>query len=170
MVNVRVEMYPVAKDMQEVQVGQLVLLIGLKNINWQGASPVDPDGNWGGPYTRGNNTPLRDLMRSGGICVANGVDAGNVTGYDQWRVVLSSARLGCDPCSDAQLAQRLRVQLYLTAPALFPGNVHRGDLIVFSGIWDDQAFGAPNGTPDAGGWSAPAWWPPPSPTGSNRAR
>ncbi|MFH1330207.1 MAG: hypothetical protein ABIJ48_06125 [Actinomycetota bacterium] len=150
MVNVRVETYPMSMSQTDTQHGYFVLLIGMKNISWHGASQVDVDGNWGGPYNKGNNTALVNLLRAGGNCASNGLDAADVTNYT-WRVVVSDTEFGVDGPTPAQLGLRNRVQLYFDAPAYAEAG-DKGDLIIFSGVWDDDLGGSfgTHGVPDAG--------------------
>jgi len=152
-VSVRLESYPVSMDVADTQSGYFVLLIGYDNIDWQGASPIDADGNWGGPYGKGNSIPLRNLLLTDGMCNANGVDAQDMEGsFSDWRVVVSDTEFGPSSTAGAtlgQLALRNRVQIRFTAPAGV-GDGDRGDVVVFSAVWDDGLFGGTAGLPEAG--------------------
>jgi hypothetical protein len=132
-------------------VGYYFLLIGYDNIDWQGSSQIDADGNWGGPYNKGNNLALTNLMLTDGTCAGpGGIDAEDMAGsFDDWRVVVSLTEFGADGPSAAQLGLRNRTQLYFNAPAGV-GDDQRGDVVVFSGVWDDGLLGGTAGIPEAG--------------------
>jgi len=140
MVTVRVETFPVSMSTTDTQQGYFFLLIGYDNIDWQGSSQVDADGNWGGPYNKGNNNALRNLLLTDGMCNANGVDAQDMeSSFSDWRVVVSSTEFGPEGATAGQLGLRNRVQLYFNGPAGV-GDGGRGDVVVFSGVWDDDLF------------------------------
>ena len=56
----------VSMSTTDTQVGYYFLLIGYDNIDWQGSSQIDADGNWGGPYNKGNNIALTNLLLTDG--------------------------------------------------------------------------------------------------------
>ena len=98
--------------------GYFFLLIGYDNIDWQGSSQVDVDGNWGGPYNKGNNSALWNLLLTDGVCNAAGIDAQDMAAsFDNWRVVVSDTQFGPEGPTAAQLGDRNRVQLYFNAPS-----------------------------------------------------
>jgi hypothetical protein len=149
MVTVRTEAFPVSTNAGDTQVGYYFLLIGYDNIDWQGSSQVDVDGNWGGPYNKGNNLALTNLMLTDGMCNANGVDAQDMeSSFGNWRVVVSLTEFGPEGATAAQLSDRNRTQLYFNGPAGV-GDNDRGDVVIFSGVWDDGAFAAADGNPTA---------------------
>jgi hypothetical protein len=148
-VTVRVETYPVSMSTTDTSSGYFFLLIGYDNIAWHGSSQVDVEGNWGGPYNKGNNTALKNLLLTDGMCNANGVDAQDMAAsFAAWRVVVSDTQFGPEGPTAAQLDDVNRVQLYFDAPsAVSDGD--RGDVVVFSGIWDDEWIASLPGVPEA---------------------
>jgi len=150
LVTVRTEAYPLSMNTTDTNVGYYFLLIGYDNIDWQGSSQIDADGNWGGPYNKGNNAALVTFLLTAGNCDANGVDAEDMeSSFDAWRVVVSNTEFGPEGASAAQLGQRNRTQLYFNAP-VGVGDGDRGDIVIFSGVWDDGLFDPEDGAPDAG--------------------
>jgi hypothetical protein len=152
MVTVRIEAFPVSTNTADTQVGYYFLLIGYDNIDWQGSSQIDADANWGGPYNKGNNIALVNFLLTDGTCTANGVDAQDMeSSFDNWRVVVSDTEFGADGPSAAQLGWRNRTQLYFNGPGGV-GDGDRGDVVVFSGMWDDGLFESQvqDGDPEAG--------------------
>lgn len=142
-ITVRTEAYPQGMGSVLNQPGFYFVLIGHDNVDWLGSSQIDADGYWGGPYEKGNNTGLRDLLLSGGECATHGIDAADMEStFDSWRVVVSLEAFGTDSPSTAQLALRNRTQLYFLAPAGV-GAGEYGDIVLFSGIWVDDADGVP---------------------------
>lgn len=140
MITVRTEAYPLGMNTTDTNVGYYFLLIGYDDIDWQGSSQIDADGNWGGPYNKGNNNALVNLMLTDGVCNANGVDAEDMaSSFDAWRVVVSNTEFGPEGASAAQLGERNRTQLYFNAP-VGVGDGDRGDIVIFSGVWDDDLF------------------------------
>jgi hypothetical protein len=149
MITVRTETFPVGMSQTDTQVGYFFLLIGYDNIDWQGSSQIDADGNWGGPYNKGNNNALRNVLLTDGICNSSGVDAQDMeSSFDNWRVVVSDTEFGPEGATAAELGQRNRTQLYFNAPAGV-GDGDRGDIVVFSGIWDDEWIASQPGVPEA---------------------
>jgi hypothetical protein len=149
MVTVRVETFPISMNTTDTQSGYFFLLIGYDNIDWQGASQVDVDANWGGPYNKGNNIALKDLLLTDGMCNANGIDAQDMAAsFADWRVVVGDTEFGPEGATAAELGLRNRVQLYFNGPAGV-GDGDRGDVVVFSGIWDDEWIASLPGVPEA---------------------
>ncbi len=149
MVTVRVETFPVSMNTTDTQVGYFFLLIGYDNIDWQGSSQVDADGYWGGPYNKGNNTALKNLLLTDGQCSQNGIDAQDMAAsFANWRVVVSDTQFGPEGATAGQLGLRNRVQLYFNGP-VGVGDGDRGDVVVFSGIWADEWIPGTPGVPEA---------------------
>ena len=147
MVTVRVETFPVSMSTTDTQSGYFFLLIGYDTIDWQGSSQVDADGNWGGPYNKGNNNALKNLLLTDGMCNASGIDAQDMAAsFADWRVVVSLTEFGPEGATAGQLGLRNRVQLYFNGPGGV-GDGDRGDVVVFSGVWDDGLFAAADGIP-----------------------
>jgi hypothetical protein len=69
--------------------------------------------------------------------------------FDDWRVVVSLEEFGPEGATAAELGLRNRTQLYFNAPAGV-GDDDRGDVVIFSGVWDDGLFDPEDGAPDAG--------------------
>lgn len=126
---------------------RVVLLVGTDGISYERASRSNLTGNWGGPTGRAPNNALRGLMRSGGVCTANGIDAQELTNFN-WRAILSAADLGADAPTAAQPNEVLRVNLYFRSPAHAPDGL-RGSMAIFAGVWDDRIITA-HGVPEAG--------------------
>jgi hypothetical protein len=149
-VTMRVEAYPVDMSGTDTNPGYFFLLIGYDNIDWQGSSQIDADGNWGGPYNKGNNQALVNLLLTAGNCDANGIDPADMEGsYDDWRVVVSLDEFGPEGATAAELGLRNRTQLYFNGP-VDAQDGDRGDIVVFSGIWLDEWIPATPGVPDPG--------------------
>ncbi|MBN2112552.1 MAG: hypothetical protein JW785_00330 [Acidimicrobiia bacterium] len=150
MVTVRTEAFPVSMSTVDTNEGYYFLLIGYDNIDWQGSSQIDADGNWGGPYNKGNNAALVAFLLTAGNCQSIGIDAADMeASFEDWRVVVSLEEFGPEGATEAQLGLRNRTQLYFNAPATAQED-QRGDIVIFSGIWDDGLFGGIDGTPEAG--------------------
>jgi hypothetical protein len=152
MVTVRTEAYPVGMSSTDTQPGFYFLLIGYDGIDWQGSSQVDADGNWGGPYNKGNNNALRNFLLVDGNCSSNGIDAQDMaSSFSNWRVVMSLSEFGPEADTAAQLGLRNRTQLYFNAPGGV-GDGDRGDVVIFSGVWDDGLLESQvaDGVPEAG--------------------
>lgn len=150
MITVRTEAFPVSMSTADTNEGYYFLLIGYDNIDWQGSSQIDADANWGGPYNKGNNAALVTFLLTAGNCNTRGLDAADMeTFYEDWRVVVSLDEFGPEGATAAQLGLRNRTQLYFNAPANAQDNM-RGDVVIFSGIWDDGLFGGVDGTPEPG--------------------
>jgi hypothetical protein len=126
--QVKLSLFPLSTNAFDTQVGRVVLLVGIDDIEFAYASNFDLTGNWGGPVGQTTGGALRTLMRSGGVCSARGVDASAVTGFT-WRAILSTADIGADPPTAAQLDDVLRVNLGFRAPA----GVGDGGLITADG-------------------------------------
>jgi len=146
--QVKLSLYPVSTSGFDTQRGYVVLLVGTGNIDYAYASNFDLTGNWGGPVGKWTNDALRDLMLVGGVCQVGGIDAAYITGLT-WRAVLSTARLGVDGPGVGRLNDVLRVNLGLRAPA-DAAEDERGNVLVFSGVWDDGPLGTQVGVPEAG--------------------
>jgi hypothetical protein len=145
--RVDLKLFPLSMASAENQAGRVVLLIGTDDIAYTRASRFDLGGNWGGPVGRASNNALRDLMRSGGVCSANGVDAQEITGFT-WRAIISSADLGAESPTAAQLDDALRVNVSFKSPADV-SSLNRGNIVIFSGVWDDGLV-TNDGIPQAG--------------------
>lgn len=145
--TVNLSLYPLSTASAENTVGRVVLLIGTDDISYDRTSRFDLTGNWGGPVGRASNNALRNLMRGGGVCSTNGVDAQEITGFT-WRAIISGADLGADAATAAQLDDVLRVNTYFKSPAVL-GALNRGNIVIFSGVWDDGLITA-DGIPEAG--------------------
>jgi len=145
--TVNLNLYPLSTSSAETQPGRVVLLVGTHDIAYDRTSRFDLSGNWGGPTGRASSVALRDLIRGGGVCQANGVDAQEITGFT-WRATISAADLGVDGPTAQQLDDVLRVKLYFKSPANAAADM-RGNVIIFAGIWDDGLTTA-DGIPQAG--------------------
>ncbi|MBM3694374.1 MAG: hypothetical protein FJW79_00300 [Actinobacteria bacterium] len=146
--QVKLSLFPLSRSTLDTQVGRVVLLVGTSNIAYQYASNFDLTGNWGGPVGKALAPVLRNLMRSGGVCSSNGLDAADITGYT-WQAIVSTVDLGADPPTAAQLDDVLRVNLGFKAPG-DAATGQRGNIIIFSGVWDDGPLGSQAGVPEAG--------------------
>jgi hypothetical protein len=149
-ITVRTEAYPLSMSTADTQEGYYFLLIGYTNIDWLGSSQIDVDGNWGGPYNKGSNAALETFLLTAGNCTATGIDAADMEGaFDDWRVLVSLEEFGPEGATAGELGLRNRTQLYFNAPAGV-GDDQRGDVVIFSGVWDDGLFGGVAGVPEAG--------------------
>lgn len=144
--TVNLNLYPLSMSSAETQPGRVVLLVGTHDIAYDRTSRFDLSGNWGGPTGRASSVALRDLIRGGGVCQANGVDAQEIDGFTR-RATIGAADLGVDGPTAQQLDDVLRVKLYFKSPANAADM--RGNVIIFTGIWDDGLTTA-DGIPQAG--------------------
>ena len=131
--------------------GYFFLLIGYDNIDWQGSSQVDVDGNWGGPYNKGNNNALKNLLLTDGdLQRQRRRRPGH--GSQLQRLARRGQRHRVRPRRGHRRPagpDRNRTQLYFNGPAgVADGD--RGDVVIFSGVWDDGLVRlAADGIPDA---------------------
>jgi hypothetical protein len=116
---------------------QVVILIGLDQLNYHSRSSFDLAGNWGGPMASSQNNTMRDLLRTVGNCQSNGIDAGNVTGFDEWYAFVSNDVVDTTGLTWADLANVFRLRIRVEREAGTTDDSF-GSVMVFAGFWADD--------------------------------
>jgi hypothetical protein len=136
--TVKVELYPMS--LLESTLGYTFLLIGYESADMTltGMSNFDLNANFGGPHGRTADATLRNFLRTGDNCAAQGISASEVTGLS-WVAYRTTVKVNSGA---GTLGQKNLIKIDFTrTPA--SANNGRGDYVVFSGVWTD---GDNNGT------------------------
>jgi len=142
---VQVDLYPMALTGTVMTSDQIVLLIGLDNLNFHSMNPWDPGGNWGGPLASVRNDAVANFLLEEGNCNANGVDASDMEGwYDDWLAYASVDRVDGTGLTWADLARVFRIRFRVERPA-GTGDSEYGSVTVFSAGWADDGDGVAEG-------------------------
>jgi len=141
---VRLKAYPTSST-EATPGGHPFVLIGWHSdtLDLAGIRPFDLGAaNYGGPHPRTKDNPLRDLLLTPDTCVVDGLDAADITGYDQWRAYRT-----VDPIDPTlgELDDPMRINLFFISQ--MDDTEPRGSLVIITGTWDDTTT---NGTPDLG--------------------
>lgn len=140
---VRLDLHRVSLD-ENNTAGYTFLLIGWEDadLKLDGTRKFDHQGNFGGPFDRVKNNALRNVLLTMGNCVANGIDAANITGMTSWRAYRTTVKMD----STAGTADDpFKIAVRFTR--LFTDDDGRGNFVIFSGTWADLTL---NDIPDPG--------------------
>jgi len=130
---IRLDLHRLSGDEQNTN-GYTFILIGYENtkVKLNAVGQFDVFGNFGGPFTRVNDNALKNHLRTAGNCVANGIDAANVTGMTAWRAYRTTAKM-----DSTAGGMNDPFMLKLKFQRLFADNSKRANFVVFTGTWAD---------------------------------
>ncbi len=137
---VQMDLYPVALSLGNA--GQrVVILIGLEQLDYHSRSQFDLAGNWGGPMGSTLDSTAETVLLSGGVCMANGIDAADMgASYDEWFAFVSNSTVDTTGITWANLAEVFRLRIRVQREAGTDDD-SLGNVVVFSAWWMDDGNG-----------------------------